>query len=471
MSVPEPRREDLVEVPSGRRRTVLAAAVGNYVEWYEFAVYGVVAAYISRAMFPADDPSVAMLNTWATYAVSFLARPVGGVLLARLGDRHGRQHILYVTIAMMSIATFSIALIPSYAVVGIAAPILLVCARLAQGIAAGGEFAGATAFLYEHAPAGRRARTVSYLGASTFCAIVSGSAVATLLAVALPAEMMQSWGWRVVFATALPLGLVGIYIRRRLTDTPAFHALREQAESDDHGDDHLSLWQVVRRNHRAILLYLGFGSFYSVAVYVSFTAYFAYMQVNGMPPGSALAINTVGGVVVIVGILLSGGLADRVGRRPLLIACIGALAVVTVPTFLLGATGSPALALLGALLFVVPLSVLITPAVICVAELFPVRVRVTAGAIAYNLTVVVGGFTPFMAVWLTSATGSGLAFPLLVVVLAVVALIVVLRGYREPGAAQEELDRLSPPRPTAADRASPVVRPPFRDDDERPIRP
>jgi MHS family proline/betaine transporter-like MFS transporter len=436
MAVPAARSAgDVDEAPPGHRRTVLAAAIGNYVEWYEFAVYGVVAAYISRAMFPAEDPSAAMLNTWAAYGISFLARPIGGILLARVGDRLGRQYILYLTIAVMSVATASIAVIPSYALVGIAAPILLVCARVAQGIAAGGEFAGATAFLYEHAPAGRRARTVSYLGVSTFCALLSGSALATLLAVALPADVMQSWGWRVVFATALPLGFVGLYIRRRLSETPDFAALREQAEPGDPATGSESLGQVLRQNYRSILLYLGFGGFYSVAVYVSFTAYFAYMQVNGMPPGWALMINTIASVVIVVGILLSGGLADRLGRRPVLITCIGVLAVVVVPTFLLGATGSPGLGLLGALIFVVPLSVFITPAVISVAELFPVHVRVTAGAIAYNLTVIVGGFTPFVAVWLTAATGSRLTFPVIVALLAVVALVVVVYGYREPEAA------------------------------------
>ncbi|WP_236789994.1 MFS transporter [Amycolatopsis sp. GM8] len=434
MSVSKVGSAEDANTPISLTRTIVGASIGNFVEWYEFAVYGVVAAYLSKAMFPTDDPSAAVLNTWAAFGISFLARPIGGVLLARLGDRHGRRHILFVTIAVMSLATFAIALIPSYSVIGIAAPILLVCVRIAQGVAAGGEFAGATAFLYEHAPIGRRARTVSFLGVSTFVATVLGSALATLLTVTLPADLMQSWGWRIVFATALPLGFVGIYIRRRLSETPDFAALRDQKASGTPKSGAESLWSVIRQNRRSILLYLGFGGFYSIAVYVSFTAYLAYMLANGMSSAKALMINTVAGLVLIVGLLLSGGLADRVGRKPILLACSIALAVAVVPTFLLGATGSLGLGLLGALIFVVPLSVFITPAIINVSELFPAQVRVTAGALAYNLTVILGGFTPFIAVWLTQATGSHLAFPVFVAVMAIVALIVVLAWYRDPKA-------------------------------------
>ncbi|MFN3338806.1 MAG: MFS transporter [Dietzia sp.] len=424
------------------RRTVTAASIGNFVEWYEFAVYGVVAAFISVAMFPSDDPTAAMLNTWAAYGIAFLVRPVGGVILARVGDRYGRRQILYVTITMMSVATFSIALIPSYATIGIAAPILLICARICQGIAAGGELAGAAAFLYEHAPADRRARMISFLGVSTFCAMVLGSLLGTVLTVVLPADAMQSWGWRVVFATALPLGFVGLYIRRSLEETPEFRQLHEKrtTEVTESSPSPEGFWLTMRENRRAIFLYLGFGSFYSIAIYVSVAAYLAFMLANGFSERSALTINTISGLVIIVGILLSGGLADRIGRKPLLISGAGAMAVGVVPTFLLGSTGTFALGLLGALIFVIPLSVFITPAVINVVELFPAKVRVTAGAAAYNLTVIVGGFMPFVAVWLTQATGSPLAFPLFVAATAVLAITVVLVWYREP-----KDDRVSTP--------------------------
>lgn len=414
------------------RRTILGASIGNFVEWYEFAVYGVVAAYISRAMFPTEDPTAAMLNTWAAFGIAFLARPIGGVILARLGDRLGRRQILYVTITMMSIATFSIALIPTYATIGIAAPILLICVRIAQGIAAGGELSGAAAYLYEHAPVDRRARTVSFLGVSSFCATVLGSGLATILTLTLPEDSMQSWGWRLVFATALPLGFIGIYIRRNLAETPDFEKMHGDKAAGAPTPEPESLWSVIRTNYRSILLYLGFGGFYSVAVYVGFSSYFAYLLANGMPTGTALSINTIAGLVIIAGITISGGMADRYGRKPLLLICSTVMAIVVVPAFLLGSQGTFMMGLLGALMFVIPLSVFITPAIINVAELFPAQVRVTAGAAAYNLTVIVGGFTPYLAAWLTDTTGSLLAFPVFVAVLAVVALLVVLIWYREP---------------------------------------
>lgn len=431
MSVQKAERRPAVANDPGLRRTVLAASVGNFVEWYEFAVYGVVAAYISTTMFPVDDPTASMLNTWAAYGVSFLVRPIGGVLLARLGDHYGRRHILYVTITLMSVATFCVALIPSYATIGIVAPVLLICARIAQGIAAGGELAGAAAFLYEHAPEARRARMVSFLGVSTFCSIVLGSTLGTLLTVVLPAEEMQSWGWRVLFATALPLGFIGFHIRRSLEETPEFEQLHVERDAPIAPSPE-GLWPTMRHNGRAILLYLGFGTFYSIAVYVSVAAYLAFMLANGFSEKEALTINTIAGLAIIAGILLSGGLADRVGRKPILVGGATAMALGVVPTFLLGSTGTFALGLLGALIFALPLSVFITPAVINVVELFPAKVRVTAGAAAYNLTVIIGGFMPFVAVWLTDATGSHLAFPAFVAMTALVALTVVLVWYGEP---------------------------------------
>jgi MHS family proline/betaine transporter-like MFS transporter len=285
---------------------------------------------------------------------------------------------------------------------------------------------------------------ISFLGVSTFCAMVLGSLLGTVLTVALPADAMQSWGWRVVFATALPLGFVGLYIRRSLEETPEFKQLHNKSAAEvtesSAGQSSGGFWVTMRANRRAIFLYLGFGSFYSIAIYVSVAAYLAFMLANGFSERSALTINTISGLVIIVGILLSGGLADRIGRKPILVTGAGAMAVAVVPTFLLGSTGNFVLGLLGALIFVIPLSVFITPAVINVVELFPTRVRVTAGAAAYNLTVIVGGFMPFIAVWLTKATGSTLAFPLFVASTAVLAITVVLVWYREP-----KDDRVSTP--------------------------
>jgi MHS family proline/betaine transporter-like MFS transporter len=273
---------------------------------------------------------------------------------------------------------------------------------------------------------------VSFLGVSTFCSIVLGSTLGTLLTVVLPAEEMQSWGWRVVFATALPLGFVGLYIRRSLQETPEFQQMHVERDAPVAAPSAEGFWLTLRHNGRAILLYLGFGTFYSIAVYVSVAAYLAFMLANGFSEREALTINTIAGLAIIAGILLSGGMADRLGRKPILIGGATAMAVGVVPTFLLGSTGTFALGLLGALIFALPLSVFITPAVINVVELFPAKGRVTAGAAAYNLTVIIGGFMPFVAVWLTDATGSHLAFPAFVATTAVVALTVVLVWYREP---------------------------------------
>lgn len=412
-------------------RTIGAAVIGNFVEWYEFAVYGMVAAYISTTFFPSADPVAATLNTWAAYGTAFLVRPLGGVLLARIGDRRGRRAILSISILMMSVATFLIALVPNYATIGIAAPMLLATLRLVQGLAAGGELAGAAAFLYEHAQPDRRARTLSFLGAGTFLATLAGSALATLLTVTLSADSMASWGWRVPFLLALPLGLVGIYIRRRVEETPAFQAMREADASSD-TPAKIGLRKAISENKRAVLVFLGFGALYSTAAYIAFTAYLAYMIANGMDQATALTINTIIGVVLVIGILLAGGLADRFGRKRVLIAGAGLLLATTVPAFLLGGSGSFGGGLLGGLLFVLPFAVYATPSYVSLVEMFPARVRVTAGAIAYNATIILGGFAPFISAWLAVRTGSSLAFPVYVTVLSVIAIVVLVGWYRDP---------------------------------------
>src|SRR5689334_6461752 len=216
--------------PGTRRRVVAASFIGNFVEWFDYAVYGYLATTIATAFFPETDRRVALLSTFALFAVSFLVRPVGGFFWGSLGDRIGRRTALSWSILIMSLATFCIALIPSYGAIGFWAPVLLLVIRVVQGFSASGEYAGASAFLVEYAPANRRGLYAAVVPASTAAGLLLGSLLAALLTSVLSESQLHDWGWRLPFLLAAPMGLIGRYIRTKLEDTPAFRALAEEKE-------------------------------------------------------------------------------------------------------------------------------------------------------------------------------------------------------------------------------------------------
>lgn len=206
--------------PATLKKVICAAAVGNFVEWFDFAVYGFLATAIAQQFFPSGDATTGLLKTFAVFAVAFAFRPLGGIVFGMLGDRIGRKKVLAMTILLMAGATTLIGLLPTYAAIGIAAPILLTLIRCAQGFSAGGEYAGACAYLMEHAPRTQRAWYGSFIPVSTFSAFACAAVMAYALDASLSPEAMANWGWRVPFLIAAPLGLVGLYLRWRLDETP-----------------------------------------------------------------------------------------------------------------------------------------------------------------------------------------------------------------------------------------------------------
>ena len=410
------------------RRTILAAVTGNFVEWYEFAIYGVVAASISLTFFPSNNPGIALLTTWAIYGTAFAVRPIGGVILARVGDLYGRRVILWISITLMSVATAAIGLLPSYKTVGFAAPVLLISVRMVQGLAAGGELAGAVAFLYEHSPVNHRARPISWLVAGTFVATLFGSGLATTLTLSLKPDAFESWGWRVLFLLALPLGAIGLYIRSRVAETPVFKMLKDSKEPKQSSP----FLTTVRHHLKAVLTFFGFGVLYSTSSYIIAAAYLSYITAAGMKSSQALIANTILSAAVIVVVVVTGGLADRFTRKSVLTAGAVGLMVVVVPVFLLAGTGKLPLVILGAVLLAIPFAVFATPSYMSIVEMFPADVRVTAGALSYNSAVVLGGFSPFISVWMAQTFHTDLAFPFYVAALGAVALIVIRVLYREP---------------------------------------
>lgn len=405
--------------PATLRKVIVAAAIGNFVEWFDFAVYGFLATAIAQQFFPSTDASAGLLKTFAVFAVAFAFRPLGGVFFGMLGDKVGRKKTLAFTILLMAGATTLIGLLPTYAAIGVMAPILLTLIRCAQGFSAGGEYAGACAYLMEHAPQHKRAWYGSFVPVSTFSAFAAAAIMAYALDASLSPEAMSSWGWRLPFLIAAPLGLVGLYLRWRLGETPAF-----QVVAEEDAVAHSPLKDTLR-NHGAAICCLGaFVSLTALSFYM-FTTYFAtYLQVaGGLSRATALLVSLIALVFAAAICPLAGAYSDRVGRRMTVLSTCVLLIVVVYPSFLMASSGSFVASIIGVMLLAIGavLCGVVTAALL--SETFPTRTRYTASAITYNMAYTIfGGTAPLMATWLISTTGSNLSPAFYLIVIALLAL-------------------------------------------------
>ncbi|MDU9391837.1 MFS transporter [Pseudomonas japonica] len=407
--------------PATLRKVTAAAAVGNFVEWFDFAVYGFLATIIARQFFASDDANAALLQTFAVFAVAFALRPLGGIVFGALGDRLGRKRVLSATVLMMAGATTVIGLLPTYASIGLLAPVLLTLTRCVQGFSAGGEYAGACAYLMEHAPNHRRAWYGSFLPVSTFSAFASAAVIAYLLDASLSPEAMAEWGWRVPFLVAAPLGVVGLYLRWRMEETPAFRLA--MAEQKEHA--HSPLRETLTQQKGAMLRLGAFISLTALSFYM-FTTYFAtYLQVVGhLSRAQSLMVSTIALLFAAGACPAAGAFADRFGRRRTIgVTCLWVI-VMVFPAYWLASSGSVAAAVVGVMLLAVGavMSGVVTAALL--SETFPTRTRYTASAMTYNVAYTLfGGTAPLMATWLIGLSGSSLAPAFYLVVIALLALL------------------------------------------------
>ena len=426
------------------RRAIVGASIGNTVEWFDFATYNFLAVTLALVFFPPGNPTAALLSTFAVFAAAFFVRPLGGLFFGPLGDRLGRQRVLATVIILMSLSTFVIGLLPSYATIGVWAPLLLVVARCVQGFSAGGEFGGASTFLAEYSPDERRGFLVSWLEFSTLIGFVLGSLLVLFLSSTLPEDAMTSWGWRIPFLLAGPLGIVGLYIRLRLEDTPEFKALEETGEvsQSPFKETFVENWkQILQVGGLVIIQNIGF---YVVLSYM--TTYF--QDPLGFSPTAASLSTTITLLVGMVLIPPLGALSDRVGRKPLLLAsCIG-YAVLTYPLFLLLNVGNLIAAVAAHVALGALLAVFISTSIAALTELFPTRVRYGGFSIGYNFSVAIfGGSSPYLAQYLVSTTGNPLSPAFVVIGGAVATLLVVLTVRETAGTdllkTQEDLEGAS----------------------------
>jgi MFS transporter, MHS family, proline/betaine transporter len=408
------------------RRAVVATSIGNCVEWFDFAVYGYLATTLAVVFFPSTDATASLLSTFAVFAVAFFVRPIGGLFFGSLGDRIGRQRTLAAAILLMSASTFAIGVLPGYSVIGILAPLLLVLARCAQGFSIGGEFGGASSFLAEYAPPGRRGFFTSWTQFSALTGFVLGSGLVTWLTYTLAKEDLLAWGWRIPFLLAGPLGFAGLYLRFRLEDTPVFKALRRTGRVASS-----PLWEALTQNYRPILLAAGLAILPNVGFYTILNYMPIYLSRElGFPATTSFASTTLTLLVVMALIPLLGALSDRIGRKPLLfVSCFG-FALFTYPAFVLMAQGSLLFATLAQVGLGVIQAAFMSTSVAALTELFVTRVRYSGFSIGYNVSVALfGGTAPFLATYLIAVTGDTLspAFYVVAAAIATCCTVVLLR--------------------------------------------
>ena len=409
----------------GARRAIIAAVAGNVLEWYDFAVYAYMATVLADKFFPATDPITSLLVTFAAFGAGFLARPLGGILIGRLGDVKGRKAALLATIMLMTLGTVGIGLIPTYSVIGVAAPMLVVLARLIQGYSAGGEWGGSTAFIVAWAPETRRGLYGSLQQCSVAGGLLLGSGVAAAVNTLFTPGFADGWGWRLPFLLGGLLGPLGLYMRRRVEETPAFTRLAQP-----------SAVPVVGQRSAGVALAgraFGFTIVWTVSYYVILTYMPTFLQRQvGLGRTEALWASSIGLLALVLTTPLAGWASDHIGRKPLLLASCVALVALPYPLFqLLLSSATLATAILVQVTLCLAVALFSGPGPAAIAEIFPTHLRSTWMSIGYSLAVTLfGGFAPFIATWLIDRTGEPLS-PSYYVMAAAIASLVVILGLRE----------------------------------------
>ncbi|UFH48695.1 glycine betaine/L-proline transporter ProP [Pseudomonas sp. KNUC1026] len=466
----EVKPQDLTVVDDAMlKRAVGAAALGNAMEWFDFGVYGYIAVTLGKVFFPEGDAAAQLIATFATFTVAFLVRPLGGMVFGPLGDKFGRQKILALTMIMMALGTFSIGLIPSYASIGIWAPILLLLARLVQGFSTGGEYGGAATFIAEYSTDAKRGRMGSWLEFGTLAGYIAGAGTVTLLTTMLSAEQLLDWGWRVPFFIAGPLGLLGLYMRLKLEETPAFQAHNEEmAKSKDEAPAH-KLRDLFTLHRAALLKCVGLVLVFNVTDYMLLTYMPSYLSVTmGYAETKGLLLILIVMLVMMPLNVLGGHFSDRIGRKPMIIGACVALLVLAIPCLKLVGSGHDGLIFLGLMLLGMALACFTSSMPSTLPALFYTPIRYSALSIAFNISVsLFGGTTPLLTAWLVEKTGDPMVPAYYLMVAAVIGILTMrtvhetagkpLRGSPPAvGSEEEARELLASDAPMTVDKKPPV---------------
>ncbi|RZQ65376.1 MFS transporter [Amycolatopsis suaedae] len=415
--------------PRDVRKAVAGSAMGNCIEWYDFGVFGFMPAILGQVFFNASSTSEGALATFALLAVTFVIRPFGSVILGPLGDKLGRQRVLALTVILMSGSTFVIGLLPSWETIGPAAAVLVVLLRALQGFSAGGEYGGAATFIAEYAPDRKRGFLGSWLEFGTLVGFFMGAGFVTLFTILLGDENMREWGWRLPFLIAGPLGLVGLYLRNKLEDTPVFREIEKQKQV---AKSPLKL--LLTQHWKSILHLVGLVILLNVGDWMMFGYIETYLKdVLGLKGHTPLLI-VMGVILAMLAVIVPiGALSDKIGRKPMLLGCCIGYLVLAIPAFTLmenskTETGVDAVMLGGGLLLIGGCLVLFLAVVAStLPAMFPTQVRYGAFSIGYNFsTAAFAGTAPYIVGSLVDATGNTLWPAFYLMGAAAIALVPIL---------------------------------------------
>jgi metabolite-proton symporter len=391
--------------PNSTAKVVAASFIGTAIEWYDFFLYGTAAALVfNKLFFPTFDPIVGTMAAFATYAVGFFARPLGGVLFGHFGDRIGRKSALVITLVMVGVSTFLIGVLPTYEAAGVVAPALLIGLRFVQGLGVGGEWAGAVLMVVEHGHRGRRGFQASFVQAGAPAGLLLATLAFTLVA-QLPEHDVIAWGWRIPFLFGLVPTLVGLFIRLRIIESPLFaKALAEKPPP------RVPILEAIRQHPRSMLLAMGARMAENSCYYIFTVFSLSYAkQVMGLDPRVALIGVLIGGSVHLFATVLFGGLSDRIGRRPVYLGGALGLAVFAFPFFWLIRKGTDAGVWAAIAIGMVTHAAMYGPQAAFLSELFGTRVRYSGASLGYQLAAPLsGGLAPLIAAamlkWTDNAT-------------------------------------------------------------------
>ncbi|MBM7817489.1 MHS family proline/betaine transporter-like MFS transporter [Brevibacterium paucivorans] len=387
--------------PTERRHQLAAIGIGNFLEWFDFAIYGYFAAVIGSQFFPTGNPTTEILSSFAVFAVGFLSRPFGAFILGPIGDKHGRKIVLFVTVLGMGTVTALIGLIPSFHQIGIIAPIAVVVLRLLQGAFAGSEWTSAATYIGEVAPSEKRAVYASVITGTAALAFLSGTISAAFLSGLLTGDSLYSWGWRIPFVASIIMAVIAVYIRRRLEDTPVFETLEKRRANN------LVKPISTKQKLKAFVMTLAFSGVFGVSLYYLITYMNNFLSGSvGMNRFHALLICSIATAFYVAFNPLAGFLTDKFGRRPVLYTALIGLILWSLPAFLLMSTGNFFFALFGmtGFAFFVACSAVVNN--VLLVEVFPASIRATGSAIGYNVAyAALAGPGPFIATFLVNTTG------------------------------------------------------------------
>ncbi|NDF12402.1 MAG: MFS transporter [Proteobacteria bacterium] len=404
------------------KKVVLSGMVGNALEWYDYALFGHFATIISKHFFPSTDPYVSLIAAFSVFAAGFFMRPIGAIIFGHIGDRFGRRTALTSSIILMAICTAFFSILPTYEKIGILAPILLTAIRLLQGISLGGEFSGSIVFISEYAQK-NRALVASSCLFSACIGILVGSFVGTFFSQMLPAGAFEQWGWRVPFVLGVAIGIVGLYIRHNIAESPHYSKAKARGELST-----TPIRTVFTKYFGTLLIGTGIYltvtvPFYTLTVFIN-----SFMsKIAGHDLSMSLFINTISILAMTFLIPLSAYLSDTLGRKPLMVWSALAMLLAAYPAFWLLTQDQFIYLLLGQLLFAIPVGFFLGPVPIVLVDLFPIAVRYTGLSLSYNFAAAFfGGTTPMAATWLIEVSGHKTAPSFYVIACAAITLFTLI---------------------------------------------